>query len=57
MIDVDHGDSHLQFDGYMTAWFRYYLMSDEEAEKAFYGETPELSTNENYQDFKNHRGN
>lgn len=54
--NVDHGDSHLQFDGYMTAWFRFYLMNDEEAGKAFYGENPELSTNTNYQDFNYHEG-
>lgn len=50
--NVDHGDSYLQFDAYMTAWFRYYLMKDQEAGKAFFGENPELSTNDNYQDFK-----
>ena len=53
--NVDHGDSHLQFDAYMTAWFRYYLTNDEQAGKAFFGENPELSTNENYQDFKSHK--
>ncbi|HFI0326514.1 TPA: alpha/beta hydrolase family protein [Streptococcus suis] len=52
--NIDHGDSYLQFDAYMTAWFRYYLMDDKEAGKAFYGENPELSQNENYQDFKSH---
>ena len=50
--NVDHGDSHLQFDAYMTAWFRYYLMNDEDAGTAFFGTAPELSTNDNYQDFK-----
>ena len=50
--NVDHGESYLQFDAYMTAWFRYYLMNDLEAGKAFFGENPELSTNANYQDFK-----
>ena len=50
--NVDHGDSHLQFDAYMTAWFRFYLMSDEDAGTAFFGESPELSTNDHYQDFK-----
>ncbi len=50
--NVDHGDSHLQFDAYMTAWFRYYLTDDKEAGNAFFGDAPELSTNANYQDFK-----
>ena len=50
--NVDHGDSHLQFDAYMTAWFRYYLKNDEDAGNAFFGAAPELSTNDHYQDFK-----
>ena len=50
--NVDHGDSHLQFDAYMTAWFRFYLMNDEDAGTAFFGEAPELSANDHYQDFK-----
>ncbi|MBQ6735373.1 MAG: alpha/beta hydrolase [Lachnospiraceae bacterium] len=50
--NVDHGDSHLQFDAYMTAWFRFCLMNDEDAGTAFFGEAPELSTNDHYQDFK-----
>lgn len=53
--NIDHGDSHLQFDGYMTAWFRYYLMSDEEAGNAFFGYTPALSINDHYQDFKTYK--
>ena len=50
--NVDHGDSHLQFDAYMTAWFRFYLMNDEDAGTAFFGEAPELSANDHYQDYK-----
>lgn len=50
--NVDHGDSYTQWDGYMTAWFSYYLKNDEEAGKAFYGDSPELASNENYQDVK-----
>ena len=53
--NVDHGDSHLQFDAYMTAWFRYYLMNDEEACNAFFGDNPELLTNDHYQDFRSHK--
>lgn len=52
---VDHGDSHLQFDGYMTAWFRYYLMNDEEAGRIFYGNSPELESNSRYQDVNIHK--
>lgn len=53
---IDHIDSHLQFDGYMTAWFRYYLMNDEEAGKVFYGEAPELAENPKYQNVSINRG-
>jgi pimeloyl-ACP methyl ester carboxylesterase len=53
---VDHGDSYLQFDGYMTAWFRYYLMHDGEAGSAFFGDNAELAGNTNYQDVKIHKG-
>lgn len=48
--DVDHGDSYEQFDAYMTAWFRYYLAGDQDAGTVFYGDTPELAGNPNYQD-------
>lgn len=47
--NVDHGDSYLQFDGYMTAWFRWQLMGDMEAAQVFIGETPELLSNSMYQ--------
>lgn len=51
-INVDHGDSHLQFDGYMTAWFMWQLQGDTEAAKAFTGDAPELLANPLYQDQK-----
>ena len=47
--NTDHGDSYKQFDGYMTAWFMYYLQGDNEAGKAF-AIDGELSTNNLYQD-------
>ena len=50
--DSDHGDIQYKADGYMTAWFRYYLMNDTEAGKVFYGESPELLKNDLYQDVK-----
>ncbi len=49
---VDHGDSHLQCDGYMTAWFMYWLQDDAEAGKAFFGESAELPVNPNWQDVR-----
>ena len=50
-INVDHGDSYKQFDGYMTAWFMYYLQGNEEAGKAF-AVGGELENNSLYQDVK-----
>ena len=38
-------------DGYVTAWFMYHLQGDEEAGKAFYGDSPEVLKNDLYQDF------
>ena len=47
---ADHGDVLTWADGYMTAWFRYMLMDDEEAAKAFVGDTAEIMGNPNWQD-------
>lgn len=52
---VDHGNSYLQCDGYMTAWFRYYLTDDEEAGKAFFGENAEILSNPDWQDVRVNR--
>lgn len=49
--NVDHGDSYKQFDGYMTAWFMYYLQNDNKAGTAF-TKTGELSANDLYQDIQ-----
>ena len=48
----DHGDIPHSADGYMTAWFMYWLQGDEEAGQAFFGENAEIKTNENWQDVK-----
>ena len=48
--DCDHGEMLYYADGYVTAWFMYYLQGDEEAGKAFFGDNPELSANKLYQD-------
>lgn len=50
--DVDHGETYKQVDGYMTAWFRYYLQNDNEAGKAFIGADAEIKNNSLYQDVK-----
>lgn len=48
----DHGETSVQSDGYMTAWFRYWLCGDEEAKNAFLGESPEILQNELYENQK-----
>ena len=48
----DHGDMLRSADGYMTAWFMYYLKGDSEAGKAFFGKNAEMLSNENWQDIK-----
>ena len=48
--DCDHGEMLYFADGYVTAWFMYFLQGDEEAGKAFFGDNPEISANEFYQD-------
>lgn len=48
----DHGDMLRSADGYMTAWFMYYLKGDREAGKAFFGEDAEIFFNENWQDIR-----
>ncbi|MCM1259596.1 MAG: hypothetical protein NC182_01465 [Prevotella sp.] len=48
----DHGDMLRYADGYMTAWFIYYLQQNSELKHVFYGENSELSNNTNWQDVK-----
>ena len=50
--DKDHGNMLCYADGYMTAWFMYWLKGDEEAGKAFFGEEPEISRNKNWQNVR-----
>lgn len=51
-VGKDHGDMLRFADGYMTAWFVYWLQEDPQAGSAFFGENPEISTNTNWQDVK-----
>lgn len=46
----DHGEMLYYGDGYVTAWFMYYLKDDTEAGNAFFGENAEISANANWQD-------
>lgn len=44
-----HGEMLYSADGYVTAWFMWYLKGDENAAQAFIGDTPELMINNLYQ--------
>lgn len=46
---ADHGAMLYSADGYVTAWFMYWLQGDEQAGNAFFGETAELLQNPLYQ--------
>ncbi|MGS5020060.1 alpha/beta hydrolase family protein [Paenibacillus sp. JJ1683] len=50
--DADHGQMLYYADGYVTAWFMYYLNGDTEAGNAFFGENAEILSNANLQDIK-----
>ena len=50
--DTPHGEMLYSANGYITAWFMWQLRHDEDAAKAFTGETPELTHNPLYQDQK-----
>lgn len=44
--NAEHNEMLYFSDGYVTAWFMYYLQGDEEAGKAFSGENAEIKNNE-----------
>lgn len=48
--DMDHGKMLYSADGYVTAWFMWYLKGDAEATKVFTGDAPELLSNPLYQE-------
>lgn len=50
--DTEHGPMLYSGDGYVTAWFMYWLQGDEYAGKAFLGENPEILSNTNWKDVK-----
>ncbi len=50
--DADHGETLYYADGYVTAWFMFYLQDDKAAGKAFVGEKAELTRNRLYQDVR-----
>ncbi len=45
---MDHGKMLYSADGYITAWFLWYLQDDGNAANAFIGNSPELSVNPLY---------
>ena len=48
----DHGEMLYCGDGYVTAWFMYWLKGNDEAGKVFFGEEAEILSNENWQDVR-----
>lgn len=50
--NMEHGDMLRYADGYMTAWFMYYLKGYADAGTAFFGENAELPNNPNWQDVR-----
>ena len=54
-VGKDHGDMLRYADGYMTAWFMYYLHGDSQAGSAFFGNNAEILSNKNWQDVRIHR--
>ncbi|MGN1414416.1 MAG: alpha/beta hydrolase family protein [Anaerovoracaceae bacterium] len=48
--DTEHGPMLYSGDGYVTAWFMYWLQGDEYAGKAFFGENAEIHSNAFWQD-------
>lgn len=49
-VGKEHGDMLRSADGYMTAWFMYWLQDDSDAGDAFFGDNAEILTNTNWQD-------
>ena len=53
--DTDHGGMLPYADGYMTAWFMYYLQGNQEAGEVFFGDNAEILHNANWQDVQKNR--
>lgn len=54
-VNIDHSDMLNHADGYMTAWFMYWLKDDQQVGDAFFGNHAEILMNANWQDVrKNH---
>lgn len=51
----DHGEMLYYGDGYVTAWFMYWLQDDAVAGEAFFGENAEVASNTNWQDVQKNK--
>ncbi len=51
----DHGEMLYYGDGYVTAWFMYWLQNDSEAGNAFFGDHAEIASNEHWQDVRTNK--
>lgn len=47
-LNADHADMLTNGDGYMTAWFMYWLQDDLDAKRAFFGKNAEILYNPNW---------
>ena len=52
LMDIDHGQTYQKADGYMTAWFMYWLKDDLQAGSIFFDDNTEILVNSNWQDVK-----
>ena len=48
--ETEHGPMLYSGDGYVTAWFMYWLQGDESAGEAYFGENAEILSNAHWQD-------
>lgn len=53
--NTDHSDMLNHADGYMTAWFMYWLKGEKQAGDAFFGDEAEILNNANWQDVMKNR--
>lgn len=51
----DHGEMLYYGDGYVTAWFMYWLQDDAVAGEVFFGENAEIASNTNWQDVQKNK--
>ncbi len=51
-VGADHADVLPWGDGYMTAWFMYWLRGDAAAGEAFFGDSAEILSNPQWQDIE-----